>query len=197
MLLRKIVKDLVRRAHKRPVTIRDRFQVGRGTYGEPTVLQWGEPATFEVGSFCSIAGGVTILLGGNHRVDWITTYPFSVLRKSAMRFTGHPSTKGDVTIGNDVWIGEYSTILSGVTVGNGAVIGACSVVTKPVPPYAIVVGNPARVVRKRFTDEQISHLERIAWWDWSEEKLDKAMPLLLSNDIDGLIAFAERNSAMA
>lgn len=170
----------------------ERFAVGRGTYagGEPTILHWGEDATLKVGAFCSIATGVTIFLGGEHRWDWITTYPFSVFRDSAKAITGHPATKGDVIIGHDVWVGANATIMSGVRINNGAVIGACAVVTKDVPAYAIVAGNPAKVIRSRFTHGEVETLQRLAWWDWPDSKLDAAMPLLLAGDVSALETFA-------
>jgi serine acetyltransferase len=100
---------------------------------------------------------------------------------------GHPSCKGDIIIENDVWIGATATIMSGVKISNGAVIGAGSVVTKDVPPYAIVAGNPAKVVKYRFTEEQIEKLLSIAWWDWEEIKIrDNAMKMW-SDDINGFI----------
>jgi acetyltransferase-like isoleucine patch superfamily enzyme len=191
-------KRLYRKFRGRPtVSVRDRFEVGRGSYAEPNVFQYGESATLRIGSFCSIGARVNIFLGGNHRVDWITTYPFSVFWESGKGIAGHPQSKGDVILGNDVWIGGDVTILSGVTIGNGAVVGACAVVTKSVPPYTVVAGNPAREIRKRFADEQIALLEQIEWWNWSDAKLDKAMPLLLSSDIEGLSAFALEHSEMA
>lgn len=173
----------------------ERYSVGRGTYGEPEVRHWGEPATLKVGAFCSIAVDVTILLGGNHRIDWITTYPFPFFRKSAKHITGHPATKGDVIIGNDVWIGAGATILSGVRIGDGAVIGAYAVVTKDVPAYGIAAGNPAKLIRLRFSESEIATLEGIAWWNWPDSKLDLAMPLLLANDISALHAFALANKS--
>ena len=94
------------------------------------------------------------------------TYPFNALFSEGAHITGHPSSKGDIVIGNDVWIGYQSCILSGVTIGNGAIIGAKSVVTKDVPPYAIVAGNPAKFIRYRFPQETIDKLENLAWWDW-------------------------------
>lgn len=166
-----------------------RFNVGRETYGKPRIMHWGEEATLHVGAFCSIAEGVTIFLGGNHRTDWITTFPFSVLWESGKSITGHPATRGDVVIGNDVWVGRQATILSGVTIGDGAVVGTCSVVTKDVPPYAIVAGNPAKLVRYRFSDEEIARLLGIAWWSWSDTKINEAMPLLLSGDVSSLYEF--------
>jgi acetyltransferase-like isoleucine patch superfamily enzyme len=171
--------------------------VGRGTYGEPRILHWGEPATLKVGSFCSFAGGVTIFLGGNHRTDWITTYPFSVFRESAKAISGHPTTKGDVIIGHDVWIGADATILSGIRIGNGAVVGACSVVTRDVPAYGIVAGNPAKLIRLRFTDSEIASLEELAWWSWTDSMLDAAMPCLLSGDVSALRSFAITNASKA
>ncbi|MGI8964626.1 MAG: CatB-related O-acetyltransferase [Limisphaerales bacterium] len=191
-----LIKRLIRKvfsARIKPWT--ERFTVGRGTYGEPIILHWGEPATLKVGSFCSIAGGVKIFLGGNHRTDWITTYPFSVFRDSAKAILGHPATRGDVVIGHDVWIGADATILSGVRVGDGAVIGACSVVTRDVPAYGIVAGNPAKLIRLRFTESEIACLKELAWWSWSDSKLDAAMPYLLAGDISALHAFSNDSPA--
>jgi virginiamycin A acetyltransferase len=100
---------------------------------------------------------------------------------------GHPSCKGDIIIENDVWIGANSTIMSGIKIGNGAIVAAGSTVTKDVPPYAIVAGNPAKVVKYRFTEEQIEKLLSISWWDWDEQKIrDNAMDMW-SDDIDGFI----------
>ncbi|RMF50089.1 MAG: antibiotic acetyltransferase [Anaerolineae bacterium] len=169
------------------------FDIGEYTYGIPKVYSWGEGATLRIGKFCSIAPGVVILLGGEHRVDWVTTYPFNVLFPEARQFTGHPKTKGDVVIGHDVWIGRDSLILSGVTVGNGAVIAARSVVTSNVPPYAIAGGNPARILRSRFTTEQIAALEKTGWWNWPRERIVEALPYLLSDDIETFLAFARQS----
>jgi virginiamycin A acetyltransferase len=164
------------------------YTIGEWSYGHPLVLSWGEGATLRIGKFCSIADGVVIMLGGNHRSDWVTTYPFSNFFLEAREVVGHPQTNGNVNIGNDVWIGYQSLILSGVSVGNGAVIGARSVVTRDVPAYSVVAGNPARHIRYRFDESSISSLERIAWWDWPLSKITKAMPTLLSADLSLFIS---------
>ncbi len=127
------------------------------------------------------------MLGGNHRVDWVTTYPFNVLEASARHIKGHPHTRGDVIIGNDVWIGQSCTIMSGVKIGDGACLAAEALIVKDVPPYSIVGGNPARMIRERFNPDQIERLIRIAWWNWDSDKLKKNFALLLSSNIDAFI----------
>jgi acetyltransferase-like isoleucine patch superfamily enzyme len=161
--------------------------MGEWSYGEPDVVYWDAGADLRVGKFTSIAPGVTILLGGEHRVEWVTTYPFSLLLPDAAGLPGYPHSRGDVAIGNDVWIGQDALILSGVTVGDGAVIGARSVVARDVEPFSIWVGNPARHVRYRFAPETIAALQRIAWWNWPIERVKEAWPLLCSADIDAFI----------
>lgn len=170
------------------------YRIGRGTYGNLTVLNWNEGASLSVGNFTSIADGVKIFLGGGeHRSDWVTTYPFNVLWPSASAISGHPKTKGDVIIGSDVWIGTEAVILSGVKVGDGAVIGARAVVAKDVPPYAVVAGNPSRIVKWRFEPAIVERLLRVAWWNWSEESIDKVLPFLLDTDISQFLDRAEQS----
>ena len=161
--------------------------MGRFSYGKPTVLRWGEEATLAIGNFCSISSGVTILLDGVRRPDWITSFPFHSFQKEFKSVPGHPATKSKVIIGNDVWIGINALILSGITIGDGAIIGAQSVVTKDVEPYTIVAGNPAKVIRTRFDNETINELLKIKWWNWSIERIKENMPLLLSNNINEFI----------
>jgi len=167
------------------------YNIGKWSYGELKILARKEGASLKIGSFCSFSTEVKIFLGGEHRIDWVTTYPFNKLWKSAKAFTGHPSTKGDVIIGNDVWVGHAAIILSGVTIGDGAVVGAKAVITKNVPPYGIVAGNPARLIKKRFEEDTIQRLLKIAWWNWEDAKIEKYLPLLLNNDIMKFITEVE------
>jgi acetyltransferase-like isoleucine patch superfamily enzyme len=174
-----------------PTPLAERFPnvtIGRETYGEPRIIGEGKLARLEIGSFCSISDEVVILLDAEHRPDWVTTYPFTVRWPECAGYIGHPYTKGNVIIGHDVWIGYGATILSGVTIGTGAVIGAGAVVTRAVPPYAIVAGNPACVLRLRFPPLTINRLLKSKWWDLPRERLLFLMPLLLSNHIDEFLA---------
>ena len=168
------------------------WKVGKWTYGIPEIKYDHKGGNLEIGAFCSIAGGVQILLGGNHRLDWVTTYPFYVYWESARFMPSPPHSKGDVIIKNDVWIGENTTILSGVTIGNGAVIGTSSVVAKSVPDYAIVIGNPARVIRKRFDDKTVERLLLIKWWEWDDTRIDRFLPLMLRHNIEAFLDAAEQ-----
>ena len=172
--------------NRNPKFKHESIDIGDFTYGLPKILSWGESAHLKIGRFCSISDDVEIYLGGEHRTDWVTTYPFHSLFMNPI--DGHPRTKGDVIIGNDVWIGRGATILSGVVIGDGAVIGAQAVVAKHVLPYAIVAGNPIRYIKFRFTDDQIVELLKIKWWDWDHKKIIKYMPLFESTDIKKFIA---------
>ncbi|WP_058913162.1 type B chloramphenicol O-acetyltransferase [Entomohabitans teleogrylli] len=146
-----------------------------------------------IGSFCSIGSGAAFIMAGNqgHRHDWISTFPFYWMPDVAV-FAGASNgyqPAGDTVIGNDVWIGSEAIILPGIKVGDGAVIGTRALVTRDVEPYTIVGGNPAQVIRKRFEDMTIDKLLEMKWWDWPEEKLSPAIPLLSSGDIDGLYRY--------
>jgi len=153
------------------------ISIGRFTYGweHITVRQWDEGAPLDVGSFCSIAGNVQIFLGGNHRMDWITTYPFGHTFPNDFGgpINGHPKTNGGVSIGHDVWIGQGATIMSGITIGDGAVIAANATVSKNISPYEVVGGNPACHIKFRFNTEIIELLLRLKWWNLSLEDIKK------------------------
>lgn len=168
--------------------------VGDFTYGNPIILSWGEGSKLNIGKFCSIADNVTIFLGGEHRSDWITTYPFNMLLKSFEHIQGHPKTKGDVIIGNDVWIGKGAVILSGITIGDGAVVGAESLVTKDVEPYSIVGGNPAKHLKYRFDKRTIKKLLEIKWWDKELGEIGSIIPLLQSKNVSELTkTYSDKN----
>lgn len=143
-----------------------------------------------IGAFCSIGSGAAFIMAGNqgHRSDWISTFPFFWMPE-VPAFEGAANgyrPAGDTVIGNDVWIGTEAIIMPGVRVGDGAVIGTRAVVTKDVEPYAIMGGNPARLIRKRFDEAAIALLLELRWWDWSDEALRAAMPILTSGDIAAL-----------
>lgn len=172
-----------------------RISVGRFTYGDPVFKLWGGGERIVIGAFCSIADDVTIFGGGEHNTNWVTTFPLRIALGDALAGKdGHPATKGETRIGNDVWIGDGAAILSGIIVGDGAVVGARAVVSQDVPAYHIVAGNPARVVRKRFSDEEIAALLRIRWWDWPVDRVRAQVAGLCGGD---LADFIRRNDIAA
>jgi virginiamycin A acetyltransferase len=165
-------------------------EFGTYTYGYDGVIvkdfETGEKLI--IGKFCSLSSRITILLGGNHPIQNVSTYPFGVLNTN--KFSGSINIEKiikDTVIGNDVWIGHGVTILTGVTIGDGAVIAANSNVTKDVEPYSIVGGNPAKFIKKRFTDEQISNLLDIKWWNLDDNKISEILPHICSDNIDEFI----------
>ena len=170
--------------------------MGRYSYGRPRVRHFaGDTSVVRIGAFVSIAEEVEFIPGGAHRTDWISTYPFRYKFNMPGRLKdGHPASKGDIVVGNDVWIATGARILSGVTIGNGAVIAAGALVSTDVRPYAVVAGNPAQEVHRRFSDSQVEKLESIAWWDWTLEAILECVDLLCSDDIDALIRHAESRS---
>ncbi len=158
------------------------WTIGPWTYGleHVTVSEWKEGATLTVGSFCSFADKIRVLMGGNHDTNAISTYPFySVNKEMGMNMPPpNHSTNGDVIIGNDVWICSGATILSGVTIGNGAVIAANATVTRDVGDYEIVGGAPARLLRHRFDPEIRDLLLKLSWWSLPLPDIKKIIPLL-------------------
>lgn len=148
-----------------------------------------------IGKFVAIAKDVRFIMNGaNHLMDGFSTYPFSIFgngwEKGMNMSEFQRQSRGDTVIGNDVWIGREARVMPGVTIGNGAVIGAFSVVASDVPAYAIVAGNPARMIRRRFDDETIARLEQIAWWNWDAEKLTRNLGAIRSNDLAALAVAA-------
>lgn len=142
--------------------------MGAQSYFAPTVYKFkGDHNRVVIGSFCSVAADASFYVGGIHPLAWVSQYGLREMFALPGAFEPPmPSSNGDIVVGHDCWITDASTILSGITIGNGAVVGTRAVVTKDVAPYTIVAGNPARVVGRRFSEEQAAALERIAWWDW-------------------------------
>lgn len=176
------------KAKKYPFYMKDnkkykKFDIGEYTYGRPNVF--GDEATLKIGKFCSLAMNTTIYLGAEHQTKWVTTYPFFAKFKEASGTSN--TTKGNVVIGNDVWLADGVLVLSGVSIGDGAVVAARSVVTKDVKPYEIVGGNPAKHIKYRFTEDQIDKLLKIKWWDWEIDKIKSNFELILCDDIDRFI----------
>ena len=143
-----------------------------------------------IGKFCMIASDVKFIMNGaNHLTNALTTYPFAVFGNGwehAMDNKSYPQ-KGDIVIGNDVWIGYNATIMAGVTIGDGAIIATDSTVIKDVGPYTIVGGNPAKEIKKRFSEETIAKLIALQWWNWDIDKITSKMQHLTDNDIDKLV----------
>jgi acetyltransferase-like isoleucine patch superfamily enzyme len=165
---------------------------GKYSYGMNGIKISGDDAgaKLTIGNFCSIAENTNIWLGSNHRTDWVTTYPFGHIHQhifNNFNGKGHPATKGDVIIGNDVWIGSNVTIMSGVTIGDGAVIANNSHIVKNVEPYSLVGGNPGKLIKYRFSQEQIEKLLQIKWWYWDDNKINKFTSLLCNTNIDEFI----------
>jgi len=170
-------------------------EIGRHTYGYDagTFVRPTATAPISIGSFCSIGPNVLIFGQADHPLELASTFPF----RSKAWNTGGPNrdavTRGAVTIGNDVWLAARAMVLSGVSIGHGAVVGAGAVVARDLPPYAIAVGNPAEVVRHRFAPEIVAALLEIAWWDWPDEQI-KAAELLFYGDVERFIAEARREA---
>ncbi|KKO52229.1 CatB-related O-acetyltransferase [Paenibacillus sp. DMB20] len=141
-----------------------------------------------IGNYVCIASGVIILMGGNHNhhPEWITVYPFVEQIETSY------APKGDTVIESDAWIGMNAMIMPGVTIGEGAIVAAGSVVAKDVPPYTIVGGNPAQQIKKRFTDEEIEKLKEMRWFDWEREKIEQVSHILSSSSVNQLYDFYQK-----
>jgi acetyltransferase-like isoleucine patch superfamily enzyme len=152
--------------------------VGRYSYGveRTKLINYGEGNNLFVGHFCSIANDCTVFVGGNHRIDWITTFPFGHIATEdfgSEKIDGHPASNGDVFIGHDVWIGRGSTIMSGVKIGNGAVIAANSHVVSDVADFQVYGGNPAKLIKPRFEPALIELLNKFQWWNLTVKDIDE------------------------
>ncbi len=167
------------------------IKVGNFTYGEPpNIRYWGEDYKLEIGNFCSLADNINIFLGGNHQTRSITTSPLQIFFGKFEQGKISPSKhkkKRSLKIGNDVWLGSGCTIMSGIEIGDGAVVGARAVIASNVPPYAFVIGNPGRVVKYRFEPDIIQRLLKLQWWEWPPEIISKHLTELTSEPTHDLI----------
>ena len=159
--------------------------IGRYTYGIEglSIRRAVEGAPLTIGSFCSLATPLTVFLGGNQRGDWATTFPFGWIFQEDLgteRFAGHPASRGGVSIGNDVWTGANVTIMSGVSIGDGAIIAANSHVVSAVGPYEIFGGNPAKKIRDRFDPQIVELLQKLRWWDLPTDVIRAIAPIISS-----------------
>ncbi len=168
----------------------DNVRMGEYSYRRPRGLCWLPDEYCSVGKFCSIASGVTLLGGGAHTTRTATSFPLDIkLLGVPLAESRFYESKGPAVVQNDVWIGSDALILSGALVGHGAVIAARTVVARDVPPFAIVAGNPAQVIKYRFSDHQIEALLKIEWWDWSVELIRSHVDRF-AGDIDSFIEWA-------
>lgn len=168
----------------------DYVNLGTGTYGldRNSFAGLSPDCPVNIGRYCSFGPEVLIFCRTDHRTDLPSTYPF----RSMLGVAGENTdaiTRGPITIGHDVWVGARAMILSGVTIGNGAIIGAGAVVTKDIAPFSVNVGVPARTTRLRFKPSQIVELSEIAWWDWPEPQISEQRELFYQ-DVDAFIARA-------
>ena len=191
---RKKMREWKRRnAHNEMIPVNefnfDSVIIGNYSYGELTVINFNEKETLHIGNYCSVASGVVFVLNGDHPTEYLSTFPFKV--KCLGISTYEATSKGDIIVDDDVWIGQNAIILSGIHIGQGAVIAAGSIVTKDVPPYAIVGGVPAKIIKYRFSDAIVQKLLKIDYGKLSKETvkshLQKLYTPLTEENVDDII----------
>ena len=195
----------------RPVVQSPNIEVGDYTYYDSpdrpeefeqrNVLYAYGPERLRIGRYCALADGVRFIMGGaNHAMLGPSTFPFGIFggtwAERTMDLVLAGESRGDTTVGSDVWLGYRSVVMPGVSIGHGAIVAACSVVTGDVPPYAIVGGNPARVVRTRYPEDEVAALLRAAWWDWSVELVTEHARTILSGTPAQLEAIAREHGLL-
>jgi acetyltransferase-like isoleucine patch superfamily enzyme len=164
--------------------------MGNMSYYAPNIVKYeGDTGRVIIGNFASVAPDADFYVGGLHRTEWVSQYGLrAMLGLPGAHEDGFTHGRGDIVVGSDTWVTNGCTVMSGVTIGDGAVVGTKAVVAKDVRPYAIVVGNPAREIRRRFSDDHIEALLRIRWWDWPTEQVKQHVDLIAGPDIDAFIA---------
>jgi chloramphenicol O-acetyltransferase type B len=171
-----------------------KYTIGNASYGMPTVHSNHGGTSLKIGSYCSIASNVQIFLGGQHCINWVSSYPFPFFFRMDAAYKDKclaVDSKGDVIIGSDVWLCANCTILSGVTIGHGAVIANGTMVSRDVEPYAVMAGNPAKFIKWRFDEPTRQALLESAWWDWSEDEINKVMNKLCNDDLGDFLDYAK------
>lgn len=171
-------------------------EVGKWSYGKPNIYRWDWKSKVIIGNFCSLGPDINFYVGGEHRADWISTSQlpasqFNKTFKKSKSIKNFGKSKGDIVIGHDVWIGGRSTILSGVTIGTGAIIAAGSLVVNDVEPYTISGGNPNRVIKKRFEDIVIKKILDTEWWFLKDTEIDDLSKFLLSSDTEKFFSYID------
>lgn len=196
---RKYLRSLEKlRRHPEKLRLRyPNFSFGTGTYGTPEVVEFDNDSLLKVGAYTSIAAGVKILLGGEHRTDWVTTYPFPAMIDEVKDILDYAPSKGDVIIGSDCWICTNAVILSGVTIGHGAIVAAGAIVSRDVAPYAVVGGNPCKFIRWRFDEQTRDILLKAAWWEWPVEEVKSVARTLSSGDIESFLGYIQARTIQA
>jgi acetyltransferase-like isoleucine patch superfamily enzyme len=188
-----VLRNSIRKKNNRKFALYRCVEIGDFTdMSGATVCNHNFETKLVTGKYCSVSWGVTFFLGQEHAPGYNTTYEF-YKRVRAYSHIEVNETKGGITIGNDVWIASDVKVLSGVNIGDGAVIGANSLVTKDVPKYAVYGGNPAKLIRMRFSDDVIKIFEEIKWWDWPLEDINKAITVLQSADVTALKKYYDEN----
>jgi acetyltransferase-like isoleucine patch superfamily enzyme len=189
--------EFVQRHSQPPAVMRDPgdlLVMGEHAYFEPQLVKFGRepdlrPGWVTLAPYAGVARNVRILVGGGHHPEWVSVYALRIRDKLPGAYEdGQPQARGPVHIGSDTWVGFGTTIQSGVTIGDGAVVASNSHVVKDVPPYAIVGGNPAKLIRYRFDDDTIAALLRIRWWDWPHEKVLAEVDLLNGGAVADFVA---------
>lgn len=176
-----------------------KYKIGKASYGMPTVHSYHDSATLNIGSYCSIASNVQIFLGGQHRINWVSSYPFPLFFQMDSTYKEEfllTDSKGDVIVGSDVWLCANCTILSGVTIGHGAVIANGAMVSRDVEPYAVMAGNPAKLIKWRFDESTRKALLESAWWEWPEDEIKKVMHNLCTEDVSYFLTYAKSRKAI-
>ena len=169
------------------------YTIGTASYGLPIVHDNHGLTTLKIGAYCSISNNVQIFLGGQHSINWVSSYPFpfffemnSIYKENSLK----NDSRGDVVIGSDVWLCANCIILSGVTIGHGAVIANGAIISRDVEPYAVMAGNPAKQIKWRFDEATRNALLESAWWEWPEDEISKIMEKLCSDDTTDLLNYS-------